>query len=59
MYRILAHSKTERREIFRKLANSLSEKEPEPSAMLFDMLMAAAHSCSANLKNLFSSALSA
>ena len=56
---MLAHSKIERRDIFRKLANSLSEKETDPYAILFEMLIAAALNCSANLKNFFSSALSA
>jgi hypothetical protein len=47
--RMFAHSKIDRRDIFRKLAKSLSEKDPEPSAILFEMLIAAALSCSANL----------
>ncbi len=32
---MFAHSNTDRLEMFRKLAKSLSEKEPEPSAILF------------------------
>ena len=36
-------------EMFRKLANSLSENEPDPSAILFEMLIVAALNCSANL----------
>jgi hypothetical protein len=49
MYKILAHSKSERLDIFKKLENSLSEKEPDPSAILFVILIVAALSCSANL----------
>jgi hypothetical protein len=48
IWRMFAHSKIDRLEIFRKLANSLSEKDPEPSAILLDILIAAALSCSAN-----------
>ena len=59
MHKILAHSNTERLEILRKLANSLSEKEPDPSAILLEILIVAALNCSANLYNLFESAMSA
>lgn len=59
MCRMFAHSKTERLDIFKKLANSFSDKDPDPSAILFDILIAAALNCSANLKYLFSSAFSA
>jgi hypothetical protein len=56
---MFTHSNTDRRAIFRKLANSLSENEPEPSAILLEILIPAALNCSANLKNLFASAFSA
>jgi hypothetical protein len=59
MYIILAHSKTDLLDIFRKLANSLSENDPDPSAMLFEILIPAALNCSANLKSFLLSALSA
>jgi len=59
MYRIFTHSNRERLAIFRKLENSLTEKEPEPSAILFEILMPAERSCSANLKYFFLSASSA
>ena len=49
MQRIFAHSNTDRLEILRKLAKSLFEKEPDPSAILFEMIIAAALNCSANL----------
>ena len=35
--------------MFKKFAKSLFEKEPDPSAILLVMLIAAALSCSANL----------
>jgi hypothetical protein len=53
---MFTHSKTERLAIFKKLENSLSENDPEPSAILFEILNPAALSCSANLKYLFLSA---
>jgi hypothetical protein len=56
---MFTHSKTDLRAIFRKLANSLSENEPEPSAILLEILIPAALNCSANLKNFFVSAFSA
>ena len=57
--RMLATSKIDLLEIFRNCENSLLEKEPDPSAILLDMLIVAARSCSANLYILIESALSA
>jgi putative ribosome biogenesis GTPase RsgA len=57
--RMLATSKIDLLEIFKNCENSLLEKEPDPSAMLFDMLIVAVRSCSANLYILIESALSA
>jgi hypothetical protein len=56
---MLAHSKTERLAILRKLAKSLSEKDPLPSAILFEILKAAALNYSPNLNKFRTLALSA
>lgn len=52
---ILAHSKTDLLAIFRKFAKSLSENDPEPSAILLEILIPAPLNCSANLNRCFSS----
>jgi len=50
---MLAHSKTDLLAIFKKFAKSLSENEPLPSAMLFEILKAADLSCSAKFEESF------
>lgn len=56
---ILAHSNVERRAILRNCENSLSENEPDPSAILFDILIPAPLNCSAKRNSFLFSALSA
>ena len=46
---MLAFSYVDRRAIFRKFLKSLSDVDPDPSAILFDIERAAALNCSANL----------
>jgi hypothetical protein len=46
---MLAVSKIVLCAIFRKLAKSFDEKDPDPSAMLFEILKEAALNCSATL----------
>src|SRR5438876_6012518 len=48
---MLATSKTERRDMFRKLAKSAFETLPDPSAILLVMLKVAPRNCSANRNN--------
>jgi len=56
---MFAFSKVDLREMFKNLIKSLFDKEPEPSAMLFDMDIPAALSCSAKRYNFFLSSSSA
>ena len=56
---IFAFSKFDLRAIFKKFLNSFFECEPDPSAMLFDMDIPEALSCSANLNSYFFSSSSA
>jgi hypothetical protein len=46
---IFAHSNIDFLAITRKFAKSLSEKDPLPSAILFEILIAAPRNCSENL----------
>ena len=52
---MFAFSDVERLAILRNCANSFFDKEPEPSATLFEMLRLAPRICSANLYSFFAS----
>jgi len=53
--KIFAFSNADLRAIFRNCLNSFLDDEPEPSAILLDIDIAAPLNCSANLYNFFSS----